>query len=198
MGFHKHETHETHEHRSGSARGRRGPGGRGPGGRGPGGPGRGRQRARRGAVAEGVLLMLSEESGLHGYELIALLDEQSDGRWRPSPGSMYPALARLEERELIVGTDDDEGKRRYELTESGRARVANRDPDAPLPWDAEMSGSGGSLRAVVAEIIGQTRQIGRFGTPSQREAAVVVLQQTKADLYGVLAEGATPPPSSES
>ncbi len=166
------------------ARGR-GHGGRGPGGR---GPGRRRDRARRGAVGDGVMLVLSERSPLHGYELIAELEERSGGRWRPSPGSMYPTLGRLEHRGLIVGSEDDSGKRSYELTEEGRTLVANRDPDAPLPWSAEDTGEGSTLRPLTAEIIGQLRQVGRFGTGHQRAATIQLLEALRSDLYRVLAD----------
>ncbi|MBX7161283.1 MAG: PadR family transcriptional regulator [Acidimicrobiia bacterium] len=28
----------------------------------------------------------------HGYELIQRLETKTEGRWRPSPGSVYPQL----------------------------------------------------------------------------------------------------------
>jgi DNA-binding PadR family transcriptional regulator len=141
-------------------------------------------------VAQGVLLILAEES-MHGYELIAELENRSEGRWRPSPGSMYPTLGRLESRGLIVGVADDDGKKRYELTDEGRERVARRDPDAPLPWDEEMGGSGGSMRAAVAELVGQAKQIGRFGTEEQQASAIEVLAEAKRKLYAVMADTST-------
>lgn len=194
MGTHIHITREEENDpersRGGrnSRRRRRGPGGHGRRGGGPS-RGRGRERARRGAVAEGVLLVLAERSPLHGYELIAELEERSDGRWRPSPGSMYPALGRLEEKGLIVGTtsDDDDSKRFYELTDDGREWVARRDPDAPVPWGEGETGPSGGLRPLVAEVISATKQIGRFGDDEQRAAATEVLQNTKAELYRILA-----------
>ena len=144
-------------------------------------------------MANGVLLVLAERSPLHGYELIAELEERSGGRWRPSPGSMYPALGRLEEKGLIVGTtdagddSDGAGKRSYELTEDGREWVARRDPDAPLPWGEGETGPAGGLRPLMAEVMSATKQIGRFGDDEQRAAATEVLAKAKADLYKILA-----------
>lgn len=181
--MHWHEK-QTQSHESDSQhRGPRRRGGRRPR-RSPGGH---RSRARRGAVAEGVLLVLAD-GPMHGYELIAELEQRSEGRWRPSPGAMYPALGRLESRGLIAGVGDEEGKRRYELTDEGRQRVERRDPDAPLPWTEEMGGSGGSLRSAVAELVGQAKQIGRFGTPEQQAAAAEVLADAKRRLYAVMAD----------
>ncbi len=124
---------------------------------------------------------------MHGYEIIAELDERSDGAWRPSPGSIYPALRRMEAKGLVSGTDDDEGKRVYSLSDEGVERLSNRDADAPAPWEA-FAEDGASLRPIMQELISQARQIGRFGSPEQREQAKEILAKTKADLYAVMAE----------
>ena len=165
---------------------------------GRGGPhgGHGRHRARRGAVRQAVLLLLDEQP-MHGYELITELERRSEGRWRPSPGAMYPALSRMEERGLIISEDVD-GKRRFSLTTDGRARVAElRDvqgDDAAAPWDdAGGTGHRGDLRRGVAELVGQVRQIGRFGTPEQIERAGTVLATAKRSLYEILAAEPTEP-----
>lgn len=143
---------------------------------------------RRGAVGDSALILLAERE-LHGYEIIAELEDRSRGRWRPSPGSIYPALGRLENKGLIVGTETDGGKRRYALTDEGRAWNDRRDPDAPLPWDEVADRrDGGDLRAAMAELAGQARQIGRFGTDAQRAAAVDALSETRTRLYRILAD----------
>ena len=64
-----------------------GPVGFGPGG--PGRPGRGRGRSRRGDVRAAILRLLGEQP-MHGYQILGELAERSGGRWRPSPGSVYP------------------------------------------------------------------------------------------------------------
>lgn len=124
---------------------------------------------------------------MHGYELIEELDNRSDGAWRPSPGSIYPALRRMEARGLVTGEDDDNGKRIYSITEDGHGRVADRDPDAPLPWE-QFAEQGPSLRPLIMETMSQVRQIGRFGSPIQRQRAIEILTTAKADLYAVMAE----------
>lgn len=137
------------------------------------------------------MLVLAERAPLHGYELIAELESRSGGRWRPSPGSMYPTLGRLESKGLIVGVIDEagDGKKSYELTDEGRGWIARRDPDAPLPWEQEETGPGGGLRPLVAEVMSAAKQVGRFGTDEQRAAATEVLAKTKTDLYTILASG---------
>lgn len=153
--------------------------------------GHGRRRARRGALG-GSILALLDEAPMHGYELIAELEARSGGRWKPSPGSIYPALKRLEHRGLIVGTDSDDGKQRFELTDDGRARVEqHRAAGNDAPWDDHGLGEHGELRRAVAELVGPARQIGRFGTPEQTTAAVAAVKQATTNLYQILATGPT-------
>ncbi len=130
---------------------------------------------------------------MHGYELISALEERSGGRWKPSPGSVYPALGRLEHRGLISSTDAD-GKRRFELTDAGRTRVAEqREAGVEAPWDDHGLGHHGDLRRAVSELTGPARQIGRFGTPTQISAAVTVVKDATARLYRILADGPEEP-----
>jgi DNA-binding PadR family transcriptional regulator len=75
----------------------------------------------KGFVRYQVLESLSEKS-MSGSEIINEIDNRTEGRWKPSPGSIYPLLAWLQDngyvKELPV---DQNGMKRYELTESGRS-----------------------------------------------------------------------------
>ena len=151
--------------------------------------GHGRHRARRGAVGAAVLTLLNE-GPMHGYELINTLEERSGGRWKPSPGSIYPALHRLAHRGLISATELDDGKRSFELTDAGRERVAELETiGGPAPWDDHEIGRHGELRRAVAEMTGPARQIGKFGTAEQSEAAIAAIKEATAALYRILADG---------
>jgi hypothetical protein len=59
---------------------------------------------------------------MSGSEIINEIESRTNGRWKPSPGSIYPLLAWLQDnghiKELPV---EQSGMKRYELTESGRA-----------------------------------------------------------------------------
>ena len=74
------------------------------------------------------LLALLEEGPRHGYELITALSDRFGGTYRPSAGTVYPRLARLEEEGLVVRTDDGR-KTRYTLTPAGRAELEQRRDD---------------------------------------------------------------------
>jgi DNA-binding PadR family transcriptional regulator len=143
-------------------------------------------------VRDAVLAVLGERP-MHGYELITELEARSSGRWRPSPGAIYPALARMEQQGLIVADESDD-KKVFALTDRGvHAREAlDIDGADPTPDRWRDAGDGhGALRALPAEIVGQARQIRRFGSPDQIERAAALLEDVKRELYAVLANGPT-------
>ncbi len=74
------------------------------------------------------LLSLLESGPKHGYELITALSDRFGGTYRPSPGTVYPRLARLEEEGLVRRTEDGR-KGTYALTEAGRREIEVRRAD---------------------------------------------------------------------
>jgi DNA-binding PadR family transcriptional regulator len=106
-------------------------GGRGPGwGPGPGGGGGDWFRVGR-MLAQGDLKLLAlaliAEQPRHGYELIKLIEEKTSGAYSPSPGVVYPTLTFLEEAGYVTA-ESDGAKKRYTITEEGRAYLEeNRD-----------------------------------------------------------------------
>ena len=65
------------------------------------------------------LLKLLDESPRHGYEVIRLLQDRFLGVYSPSPGTIYPRLARLEEEGLVTHEVVD-GKKVFSITDKGR------------------------------------------------------------------------------
>ena len=146
----------------------------------------GRRRARRGSIRVSILRLLSERP-MHGYELIQEFEQRTGGRWRPSPGSVYPTLAQLEDEGLVTASDVEDRKR-FELTDAGRTWLdEHQDEEQGLPWEHPGGGRTGELRRLSAEIVGQLRQLLRFGTPAQLERTRDILSRTRSELYEVLA-----------
>ncbi|MFP7365468.1 PadR family transcriptional regulator [Corynebacterium callunae] len=86
-------------------------------------PGRGRGgRAGRGDLRNVILSMLETES-LHGYQIITMISEKTEGNWSPSPGTVYPTLSLLEDEGLIV-ISNDMGRKMARLSEAGKELVA--------------------------------------------------------------------------
>ena len=67
-----------------------------------------------------VILKLLREKPMHGYEVMKALEERTNGCYKPSPGTVYPTLQWLED-EGLVRAAEVEGKKVYEITDTGRA-----------------------------------------------------------------------------
>jgi DNA-binding PadR family transcriptional regulator len=74
------------------------------------------------------LLSLLAERPMHGYELIQALSDRFGGTYSPSAGTIYPRLAKLEEEGLVTKAADGR-KTVYQITDAGRAELAERDGD---------------------------------------------------------------------
>ena len=157
------------------------------GGRGPRGRGR---KARRGDIRTASLLLLAEEPR-NGYQIMQEVEERSDGVWRPSPGSVYPALQQLEDEGLIRSEEAD-GRRLFALTDAGRGLVEERGTDKPAPWEqmsGEFSSEAHELGRLMREVAFAFAQVMRTGSPEQVAKARDVLAGARRDLYTILADG---------
>lgn len=164
---------------------------RGP--RGWGGPfGRGR-KARRGDIRTAALLLLAEEPR-NGYQIMQEVQERSEGVWRPSPGSVYPALQQLEDEGLIRSEETD-GRKHFAITDAGRQYLAQRDADAPAPWElfaGEHGESAAELGKLFRDMAFAFAQVMRTGSESQMDQAREVLASARRALYHILADGDGP------
>src|SRR6266516_3907977 len=142
----------------------------------PGRHGRGRG-ARRGNVRAAILALLAERS-MHGYEMIQELQARTGGVWRPSPGSVYPTLQMLED-EGLISSEEAEGRRRFTLTDTGRAE-ADRLATPQKPWEEVTEGAGPTVMRVgiaAAQVREAVVQIFRSGTDAQQAKAIEVLAE---------------------
>ncbi|RDI50717.1 PadR family transcriptional regulator [Nocardia mexicana] len=165
----------------------------GPGG-GPFGRGRGRGgRGRRGDVRAAILLLLQERP-MHGYELIQQIRERSEDVWRPSPGSIYPALSQLEDEGLVL-IEKVAGRKTAKLTDAGTEYVAEHRDELGDPWQEVRDGVGDQaldLRELVGQLMGAVAQVARAGTPEQAGKAAEVLTEARRSLYRILADDEAP------
>ncbi len=141
---------------------------------------------RRGDVGTALLIALLDGPG-HGYELMQVLETKTGGRWKPSPGSVYPTLQALADEGFVTSTDV-EGKRVFAITEAGQARAAERVDARGLPWDDVDDSRGDALRHAVRSLHDAARQVAIAGSADTVERAVGILTQARRDLYLLLAE----------
>jgi DNA-binding PadR family transcriptional regulator len=184
-----HSGHARHRHGGTHRRLRRGEFPFGPGFFG-GGPSFGRGRkARRGDVRAAALVLLDEEPR-NGYQLMQEIEARSEGAWRPSPGSVYPALQQLED-EGLVRARESEGRRLFELTEEGRAHVEEHRAELGAPWEAfssDFSDEARDIMSVMKDVAIAAVQVVKAGDKAQAEQARKVLNDAKRSLYLILAE----------
>jgi DNA-binding PadR family transcriptional regulator len=108
------------------------------------------------------LLSLLAERPRHGYELIQALSERFGGTYSPSAGTIYPRLAKLEEEGLVTKTAG-ERKTVYEITDAGRAELADRADD---------------LRDIESEVTDSVRRL----ADEVRTGVTAAMKSLRADL----------------
>ncbi len=154
------------------------------------------------------LLSLLASGPKHGYELITALSDRFGGTYRPSPGTVYPRLARMEEEGLVRRSDDGR-KSTYTLTDAGRAELAAREGDlAALEEDLaetvrslaaqvrdEVRGAMAGLRADLAAAAQEARAAAgpptahgdrRAASRSRRTEAEVLVHQFREEVRAEL------------
>ena len=139
-------------------------------------------RARRGDIKFLILEVLAE-GPRHGYDIISELDAKSSGRYRPSPGSVYPTLTMLEEGGYITGNTAD-GKRIFTITDLGRELLAKKPATAPFE-DADESVD---LRGSAMKLGAAVMQVGRASDTATKEKVRDILDGARREIYKILAE----------
>jgi DNA-binding PadR family transcriptional regulator len=145
----------------------------------------------RGDVYAATLLLL-EEQPLHGYQIIQLTTERSNGQWRPSAGSVYPALQLLEDQGLVQSEQQD-SRRVYHLTETGRTYIEEHRSELVAARDAvtaRMGTGDADLLDVLSQVETAFNQVIHVGTAAQLAAARELLVTVRRQLYRILADDA--------
>jgi DNA-binding PadR family transcriptional regulator len=146
-------------------------------------------RARRGDVRAAALALLSEQP-LNGYQIIQEITDRSGGVWRPSPGSVYPALQQLEDEGLIRAEAGEGGRRAYQLTEDGQQYAAAHQAELRAPWDVVAGGAASGaieMRHLIGQVAMAAVQVVSAGTDAQAAQARQLLTDTRKALYRILA-----------
>jgi DNA-binding PadR family transcriptional regulator len=144
----------------------------------------GEPRARRGDIKFAILEALAERPR-HGYDVIAALAEARGGH-RPSPGSVYPTLALLED-EGHVTSESVDGKRVYTITESGRALLAERPSDGPDDEDGER-GTRRDLRDSFMRLAAAVFQSAREDDGDTSTRVKTIVDRARREIYAILGE----------
>lgn len=154
-----------------------------------GGPGfgPGPRRTGQGDVRAAILALLMERP-MHGYQIIREIGERTGDVWRPSPGSVYPALQQLED-EGLVAIEKAEGRKVARLTDAGSAHAEERRDELEGVWEAATGGVDEGMfevRRLAGQVFGAAMHVAVEGTGGQVAEAQEVLADAKRRLYGVL------------
>lgn len=142
---------------------------------------------RRGEV-RGLILATLRDRPMHGYEVIQELEAQSEGRWRPSAGSVYPTLQQLADEGLVTG-DEVDGRRTYTLTEAGRkAATEAADAAPPSRWTAGDEDGAPDIRRYIVELASAAIQVHRIGSPAAKREVATILGDARRRVYRLLSE----------
>jgi len=147
-------------------------------------------RVRRGDVRAAILDLLAEGQPWNGYQIIQEIGERTQGVWRPSAGSVYPALQQLEDEGLITAAAGEDRRRNYTLTTEGQAYVEAHAEELRASWDA-VTGSVDDamvqLHNLARQVAMATVQVAQAGSPAQVQQASKILTDTRKALYRILA-----------
>jgi DNA-binding PadR family transcriptional regulator len=149
----------------------------------------GRRRMRRGDTRAAILVLLDEQAA-NGYRLMQEIEQRSEGAWRPSPGSVYPALQQLED-EGLVAADKADGRKSFALTDDGKQYVKANREKLGEPWKGlgpDLNGPSADFWRQVKPLLEAVRQVGQVGDDNAAEAATEVLAEARRRLYAILAE----------
>ena len=156
------------------------------------GPGRGgphrRGRRSRGDVRSAILLLLDEQPR-NGYAVMQEVEQRSSGAWRPSPGSIYPALAQLEDEGLVAPADGEQGKA-FALTDAGREYVAEHRERFGVPWESaadDMPEGLQELRRSAGQLGMASMQVAQTGDAGLIAGARQILDDARKAMYRLLA-----------
>jgi DNA-binding PadR family transcriptional regulator len=168
----------------------------GPFGPGGFGPGMGREfmrawggpRARKGDVRVAILALLNDGPA-SGYGLIKAIAERTEQAWRPSPGSVYPTLQQLVDEGLVTQPSGP-GKGDYELTDEGRAYVAEHQEqiEGVFAQPTAFPGIDREFMQSIGRLFDAVKQFPRSATPEQRKAAAEKMDELRRELYRILAD----------
>jgi DNA-binding PadR family transcriptional regulator len=155
---------------------------RGPGGRGP--------RVRRGDVRAAILDLLAEGQAWNGYQIIQEIGGRTQGVWKPSAGSVYPALQQLEDEGLIRAEAGEDRRRNYTLTDEGRTYVEAHADELKASWDSvtgSVDDAAVQMHNLARRVAMATVQVAQAGSPAQVKQAGKILADTRKALYRILA-----------
>lgn len=135
-----------------------------------------------------MILSLLSDSPSNGYGLIRSISDRTEGRWRPSPGSVYPTLQQLVDEGLVTAGGETGN---YTLTDQGQAYVEAHADEMEAAWGGLPGAEPGEedpFWTSFMKLVKAVRQFSSDASPEQRAQATQQMDQLRKNLYSMLAE----------
>ncbi len=138
----------------------------------------------------GLVLSVLQEKPMHGYDIMKALEERFHGFYKPSAGSIYPALRSLLGKGLVT-VAGEERRKTYRITPKGQTYLKHFQAERKAHFDAFQKTLGPERSAMFREF----RQTGRLiatnmheVTPRQAKELRELLVEMRERIIQILAE----------
>ncbi len=138
----------------------------------------------------GLLLVVLQEKPMHGYEIMKALEERFHGFYKPSAGSIYPALRTLNRRGLVT-VAGGERRKVYRITPEGRAYLRGVKKELRSHFSQIQDALGPERTGMFREFRTTGRLLAtnlRNVTPEQAKELRVLMVEMRERILKILAE----------
>jgi DNA-binding PadR family transcriptional regulator len=137
-----------------------------------------------------LVLSVLQQRPMHGYEITKVIQEQSHGFYRPSAGSIYPALQALL-RKGMVKVSSEERRKIYQITPAGKRLIQDKHAEIDC-FIESFKKSMGPERAALMDEMGKTGKLlalaGKSITPEQAKELSEVMSDARERILRILSE----------
>jgi DNA-binding PadR family transcriptional regulator len=148
----------------------------------------------RACVAKGdfkmIVLSVLQQRPMHGYEVTRVIQEQSRGFYRPSAGSVYPALKALLNKGYVRVSDEDRRKV-YQITSAGKKLLQTQHSQVESSMRAFRDSFGPERALVMAEMQKTGKLIAMTAkdiTPEQAQELSKIFQEAREKIIRIISK----------
>ncbi len=138
----------------------------------------------------GLVLSALQEKPMHGYEIMKALEERFHGFYKPSPGSIYPALRALLAKGFVT-VAGGERRKTYRITAKGQEYLKGRRAELKAHFESVQKTLGPERATMFREL----RQTGRLiatnvqnVTPEQAKEIRALMLEMRERIIKILAK----------
>jgi len=135
-----------------------------------------------------IVLNVLQQRPMHGYEITRVIQEQSRGFYRPSAGSVYPALRTLLDKGY-VRVNDENRRKVYQITSAGKKLLLAQRAQIESSMRAFRDSFGPERALIMTEMQKTGKLIAMAAkdiTPEQAQELSKVLQEAREKMLRII------------